>query len=293
MTYLQLLDVLQGLVANEDLDFAAKAHAVTARLSELTDEECVALGLNIHVIPEQYGHDSTEEKLYAKASDALVSSMLKHFGLTTRVLDERGDAADVVAKSKLHDYEIVADSKVFRLSRTAKNQKDFKVTSMDHWRGDAEYAAVVCPLYQYPSTSSAIYAQSLNHNVALLSFEHLIFLLQRKVKEGKDTNLASLFNYPARVSQSVLHAERKKAAPLMNALNEVVCELSGATSNDWAVFLNSFKGQLSERAATERDFWTSVRSRYEAMSREEAIRELIALAKIDSKIRCIEAYIGD
>ena len=209
------------------------------------------------------------------------------------MLDERGDAADVIAKSKLHDYEIVADSKVFRLSRTAKNQKDFKVASMDHWRGDAEYAAVVCPSYQYPNTSSAIYAQSLNHNVALLSFEHLIFLLHRKVKETKSVNLARLFNYPSGVSQSVVHAERKKAAPLMKALHETVCELAGATQKNWDVFLRGFRDNLSARASVERDFWTGERSRYESMSREEAIKELIALAKIDSKIRSIEAYIGE
>ena len=80
-------------------------------------------------IPEQYGHDSSEEKLYSKYTDALISESLSAIGLRSAVIDARGDSADVQARAVA--YSLVADAKAFRLSRTAKNQKDFKIQAMD------------------------------------------------------------------------------------------------------------------------------------------------------------------
>ena len=80
-------------------------------------------------IPESYSHDSSEEKLYSKYTDSLLCESFKSIGLKSLVLTERADAADVEAFAK--DYSFVADAKDFRLSRTAKNQKDFKVQAMD------------------------------------------------------------------------------------------------------------------------------------------------------------------
>src|SRR6267154_2997957 len=79
-------------------------------------------------IPEQYGHDTSEEKLYSKYTDALLAAAYRYIGLTSVVLDERADAADVEAVGA--GYSLVADAKVLRLSRTAKNQKDFKIDAM-------------------------------------------------------------------------------------------------------------------------------------------------------------------
>jgi type II restriction enzyme len=78
--------------------------------------------------------DSTHEKLYAKMSDCVVAHLFTKLGFETKVLIERADCADVVARNLFHNYSFAADSKVFRLSRTAKNQKDFKVNSMKEWK---------------------------------------------------------------------------------------------------------------------------------------------------------------
>jgi hypothetical protein len=58
--------------------------------------------------PSRYFHPFTLERLYYHT----------YF---------RADSADVEGATK--DYTIVGDAKAFRLSRTAKNQKDFKVTT--------------------------------------------------------------------------------------------------------------------------------------------------------------------
>lgn len=47
-------------------------------------------------IPESYDHDSSEEKLYSKYTDSLLSETYKKFGLKSIVLKERADAVDVI-----------------------------------------------------------------------------------------------------------------------------------------------------------------------------------------------------
>lgn len=49
-------------------------------------------------MPEQYGHDSSEEKLYSKYTDAIISESLTAIGLQSAVITARADAADVQAR---------------------------------------------------------------------------------------------------------------------------------------------------------------------------------------------------
>jgi type II restriction enzyme len=48
-------------------------------------------------MPEQYGHDSSEEKLYSKYTDAVICESLSAIGLRSAVITARADAADVQA----------------------------------------------------------------------------------------------------------------------------------------------------------------------------------------------------
>jgi hypothetical protein len=134
-------------------------------------------------IPESYGHDTSEEKLYSKYTDCLLSLTYKALGFKSLVLKERADAADVEAFAK--DYSFVADAKAFRLSRTAKNQKDFKVQAMHSWKRGKPFAMVVCPIYQLPTSSSQIYQQATTQNVCVFTYSHLALLLSYSEVEGQ------------------------------------------------------------------------------------------------------------
>ena len=46
----------------------------------------------------------------------------------------------MLAESQIHGYSLAADAKVFRLSRTAENHKDFKAAASSEWRKDNVYA---------------------------------------------------------------------------------------------------------------------------------------------------------
>ena len=136
-------------------------------------------------IPESYGESSTEEKLYSKYTDALLAGAFRFLGLRSLVLAERADAADVDVFAQ--DYSFVADAKAFRLSRTAKNQKDFKIQAMDGWRRDKAYAMVVCPIYQLPSSSSQVYHQATTRNVCIFTYAHLSMLVKLAEDKGPKT----------------------------------------------------------------------------------------------------------
>ena len=84
------------------------------------------------VIPEKYAHDSSAEKLYSKYTDVLLTMAFRSLGMVSNIFTERADAADVEAFGD--GFSLVADAKAMRLSRTAKNQKDFKVEAMAKWK---------------------------------------------------------------------------------------------------------------------------------------------------------------
>ena len=135
-------------------------------------------------IPECYKNSSSEEKLYSKYTDCLLSISYNMLGLKSFVLQERSDSADVEVFA--NKYNFVADAKSFRLGRTAKNQKDFKIQAMDVWKRGKPYAMVVCPIHQLPNTSSQIYQQATARNVCIFTYSHLSLLLNFSNICGKD-----------------------------------------------------------------------------------------------------------
>jgi type II restriction enzyme len=145
------------------------------QISKTTRKQLSKNIIECGILPEMFEHDSLEEKLWAKFSDIILSQSLNHLGIKSEVLGARGNSADVYGKTS--KYTIVGDAKTFRLSRSAKNQKDFKVGALDSWRQGNNYAMLVAPLTQYPNRASQIYSQAIDKNVTLLSYTHLHFLL--------------------------------------------------------------------------------------------------------------------
>lgn len=155
-------------------DFKEAAESIRNYIDVMDEDNFKDIVKQIGTIPECIDHDSTEEKLYSKASDIVLARCFRLLGLASRALEERGDSADIIAESiSGYNYSLVADAKCFRLSRTAKNQKDFKIANLSDWRGsENEYAILVAPYFQYPQKASQIYSKALDNNVCLLSWDH-------------------------------------------------------------------------------------------------------------------------
>ena len=272
-----------------NLSFEDASERLERQISHGDRADFLGLLREIGTIPECIAHDSTEEKLFSKASDAALSRAFREIGLKSTVLRERGDSADVIAESPVHGYALVADAKAFRLSRTAKNQKDFKVAALSGWKKGADYAVLCAPYFQYPAKSSQIYAQSLDYQVVLLSWEHLIFLIEHNVRETERLNFSALWRFPDSYSRKILYSDRKQS--LLRPFSEEVAALAGVGTDLFSAALKRRMTEMTSRADREIAFWKDEIRKIESYSREQAIRELIESRKIRQKVSQIDSWI--
>ena len=230
-------------------------------------------------IPESYGHDTSEEKQYSKYTDALLAFAYKAIGLKSLIITERADVADVEGFGK--DFSFVADAKAFRLSRTAKNQKDFKVQAMDGWKHGKPYAMVVCPIYQLPTRNSQIYLQAITRNVCVFTYSHLSLMVRyaNEISKSKAEDLLyKIFKTIPALNPS------KSAIDYWLGINKVILghsksifelwqdEKIGATESIEIAKIEALKHLSSEREKIMR------------MSHDEALKALVKSSKIESKM---------
>lgn len=256
----------------------------------LNTKDFIPLVSEIGSIPEFIGHDSTEEKLYTKVSDIILAKCFIELGLDAIVLKERANCADVVAKSRFHNYSLVGDAKAFRLSKTAKNQKDFKVESMVHWRCDNDYSVLCCPYFQYPKSKSQIYEQALKGNVSLFSWEYFSILLQKNIKESSTTNLESLWNYSFKIAETTLVSDMNLC--FLNKQNELLKQYISCNDEDFEKCFNSFKNCMLARGEDEITYWENKINTIKQYSKEQAIEMLIKSLKLNEKIGSINNFIN-
>ncbi len=244
-----------------------------------TREETKGALIECGVMPEMFEHDSSEEKLWAKYSDVLLCLSLNYLGIRSEVIRIRGDSADVLGRNST--YSIVGDAKTFRLSRTAKNQKDFKIKALDDWRRANDYALLLGPLSQFPSNRSQIYAQAIERNVTLLSYVHLTFLLEY---HNAQDNLAVLWETGRRLGESLPRNQHKKASSYWAEIDRAVCEILTRSSTDLDAFKRVEKEKRTNLGMEGIHFWELKIKEYQSLSKEEAVRRLIRADKIEAKI---------
>ena len=235
-------------------------------------------------IPEMYGHDTSKEKLYSKYTDSLLAFAYKEMGLKSAVLIERADVADVDVYAK--NYSFIADAKAFRLSRTAKNQKDFKVQAMDNWKHGKPYAMVVAPIYQLPSRSSQIYQQASTRNVCVFTYSHLSLLVNYAIEESRSKSeelLQTIFDIIPALNPS------KSANDYWIAINKTIFDFSKILKELWRIEkIASIEAmQIAKNEGLK--FLASERDRFIRMSHNEVLKELIKISKIENKIKTIES----
>lgn len=235
-------------------------------------------------IPESFEHDSTEEKLYSKYTDIIVSEAFKFIGLKSLVLRERADVADVEVFSTA--FSFVADAKAFRLSRTAKNQKDFKVQAMSRWKHGKPYAMIVCPIYQLPAHSSQIYQQATAYNVCIFTYSHLAVLATLSEIEGQSRAEELLLN----IFQTIPTLNPSKEAKYYwYIINNTMLRFSKHLAKLWEIEKQVTVEAIAIAKQFAQAYLAAQRERIMRMSHQDAVNELLKLHKIDSKIRSINS----
>ncbi len=235
-------------------------------------------------IPEAFEHDSTVEKLYSKYTDIIVSEAFKFIGLKSLVLQGRSDVADVEVFGD--SFSFVADAKAFRLSRTAKNQKDFKVQTMSRWKHGKPYAMIVCPIYQLPTRSSQIYQQATAYNVCIFTYSHLAVL-------------AAFSDFVGQAQAEKLLFELFQMIPILNPskdamnywfmVNSTMLKFSKHIETLWATEKQATVEAIAIAKQLAQNHLASERERIVKMSHEDAVNELLKLYKIDNRMRNINS----
>lgn len=287
MDFAQLKTLVR--IESDNNDFIDASKKIESAVSTINQVDLITIVNSIGAIPEDIKHDSSEEKLYSKLSDCVLARCFQILGLKARVLQERANSADVFAESPIHGYTLIGDAKVFRLSRTAKNQKDFKVQSMVHWKGDNDFAILVCPYFQYPTSKSQIYGQALDGNVCLFSWEHLSILLSMNICESKNINLSSLWNFSGYHGNHTTVSEKNLC--FLNQQDSFFIKQTKLSKKAFEKYLSSFKESIAQLGETEISYWQSYIDKIKGYSHEEAISELIKSLKINEKISAIQKYV--
>ncbi len=247
--------------------------------AEIAKDELSSNLLECRIIPELLEHNSSEEKLWAKYCDILLAQTWTHLSIPAEVLRARGDSADVFGRTR--NYSIVGDAKAFRLSRTAKNQKDFKVQALNDWRKSNTYACLASPLYQYPQRASQIYEQAIERNVTLLSYTHLKFLLD--CTEGQ--NLDPLWRIGSELPKS------KNAQQYWEAIDETTRKITGASEETLSSHKQETIDKIKQLGKEGIDYWETRITDYKKLSQEEAVARLIKAEKVEAKIGTIKKAI--
>ena len=288
--YKKFLELLYSISISK-ISFKESSEKVKSYIEHLDKNSFLAIVKEIKTIPEKIVPSSTEEKLYSKASDIVLARCFYELGLKAKAIDQRGNSADILCESD-HGYTLVADSKTFRLSRTAKNQKDFKISTLSKWRGmENDFAVLVAPYFQFPTVTSQVYSSSLSEKVCLFSWEHMLFLLNNDIKEDTSLSLEQIWNAPNRIirDSKILYAESMNN--LFPFINKMVCDRTSLSLDKFNKELIQNKQGIIKRSKTEIGYIKDKINIIKNYSREQAINELLKSEKLNQKIKSIQSYI--
>lgn len=271
-------------------DFGLDAEKIEEKMCAEIKKEGIATLLGhlrlCGTIPERYGHDTSEEKLYSKYTDVVIHEAYLAMGFNSLVLKERADVADVECVCVNDDYSFVADAKAFRLSRTAKNQKDFKVQAMDGWKHGKPYAMIVCPIYQLPSRTSQIYQQAGARSVCIGTYAHLA-VLTRYAQVKSQNKAMELVHEIFRIVEAMNPS--KDANAYWQIVNRKILNFDGGLSKIWKEEKQATIESISISREEALGFLSLERERIMSLSKEEAIKEVLKSRKIENKIRAVKS----
>lgn len=278
--------------SNSTKAFNEQGQEIEKYINSIKKEEFIEIVKEIGVIPERIKASSSEEKLYSKASDIVLSRCFYELGLKSKALIGRGNCADVMSEST-HGYTLVADAKTFRLSRTAKNQKDFKIATLSKWRGmENDFAILVAPYFQYPNSTSQIYSSSLSEKVCLLSWEHMLFLLKKNICEDEFMSLEQIWSAPIRIGRDSKIAYADRMNNLFPYINRMVCDRISVKTKEFLTQLEECKYNITSRSDDEIACLNNEIEEIGSLSKEQAVKELIKSKKLNVRIDHIIKYRG-
>ena len=153
-----------------------------------------------------------------------------------------------------------------------------------------EFAVLVAPYFQYPNKSSQIYSSALSDKVCLLSWEHMLFLLNNKVVEDISLSLEQIWNAPTRIERDSRIAYADRMNVLFPYIDKMVCDRISVDIGEFEKQLEVCKGYIVKRSVNEISILKSEIEDIKTYTKEKAIEELIKSKKLNERISKIESY---
>jgi type II restriction enzyme len=160
---------------------------------------------------------------------------------------------------------------------------------MADWKGDNDYAVLVCPYYQYPKFRSQIYGQALNENITLFSWEYFSILLENSVCENEEINISNLWNVCLTLSVNTNIADKNNC--FLEDQDEIIRLYLNLTKTQFENYFQKYKMNIITRGETEIKYWEDKIKEINLYTREQAIEELLSSLKLNEKISSIKKYI--
>lgn len=290
MSFNHFIDIIIELSTTKKFNEATEQ--IKSYVNGLERRTVIKIVEEIGTIPECIEASSSSEKLFSKASDCILARCFWELGMPSIAVNERGNSADIIARS-IHGYTLVADAKTFRLSRTAKNQKDFKIDTLSNWRGsEHDFALLVAPYFQYPNTVSQIYSSALDKQVCLLSWEHILFLLVNNVMESDTLSLEAIWNAPVRLARDTKIAYADRMNCQFPYINQMLCDRISIPIEKFNEQLNACKEIIRNRGNYELEYLNAEKESITTLTRDEAIAELLKSKKVLERISTIEKFVS-
>ena len=157
---------------------------------------------------------------------------------------------------------------------------------MDNWKRGKPFAMIVCPLYQLPSRTSQIYAQAAARNVCIFSYSHLAVLARLVETEGAAAVIDLLHNVFNTVEAMNIS---KDANTYWQAVNRTILGYGGPIVNLWRTEKIATIESIGISKGHALAFYASERETLMRLSREEAIKRLIDIYKINGRVQTIRS----
>jgi type II restriction enzyme len=178
----------------------------------------------------------------------------------------------------------VADAKAFRLSRTALNPKDYKIAALSGWKrkANADYACLIGSFF--PKGTSRVYQEAVAHNVTLLSYTHLLFVLS--ADNWKSIDLKPLWE----LNNSLSQVKRVDAKVYWKTLNKWF-QHNVKSKVKWEKIQSDYSANIREQGKQQINYWKEQKAKVKSMNKEEMARQLLIHMGVDGKIAQIRKRI--
>jgi hypothetical protein len=257
-------------------------------LMNLSNDEFIEQLIILGYIPDLYLSDSSQETLYTKLTEVVVSEWARRMGYESKYVKQKSSYEDV--DIIIPEGTIVCDAKSFRMGRSQKspNVKDFvkpedyKKWLSRHECGIGGLVAYPC-LHEWTGKSDAFkYCSSKNNPIVMLPYKYLAYIL--KYNNGS-LDISKLWEYESIFDNSV-----NNSVDYWKKMNEVIINITSTSEQVLNTFLKNANDLIREYTLYNIDYLLEAKDNLLALIEREiqSINNLEEIKKLFTQYKVLK-----